>query len=163
MPEASPKGESKSNGKVERAVQSVHGLARTLKDFLEQQSGITLESRSPLLAWLFEHCSILLLLFYKGEPHDGHTAHLRLKGKPLERFGECVDCRKSTRHKLESRWSRDVFVGVRVKTTERIVMDEIGTFVVQSVGRVPEEQRYDHRLLHKVRGTPCRRCFDRFP
>ena len=94
VPEASPKGESKSNGKVERAVQSVHGLARTRKDFLEQQSGITLESRSPLLAWLVEPCSNLLLLFHKGEPHDGHTAYIRLNGKPwrveLPSFGECV-------------------------------------------------------------------------
>ena len=81
-------------------------------------------------------------------------------------FGECVDYRKRTRHKLESRWSRGVFVGVRVKTTERIVMDETGTHVVQSVRRVPEEQRYDHRLLQNVRGTSLgaepRRCFDRF-
>ena len=37
-PEPSPKGETKSNGEVECAVQSVQGLARTLKDFLEQQS-----------------------------------------------------------------------------------------------------------------------------
>ena len=114
---------------------------RTLKDFLEQQSGITLESRSPLSAWLVEHCSNLLLLFHKGEPHDGHTAYIRLKGKPwrveLPSFGECVDYQKRTRHKLESRWSR----GVRVKTTERFVMDETGTYVVQSVRRVPEEQR----------------------
>ena len=155
---ASPKGESKSNREVERAVQSVHGLARTLKDFLEQKSEIALESRSPLLAWLVEHCSDLLLLFHKGEPHDGHTAYMRLKGRPwgieLSRFGECVDCRKRTRHKLESSWSRGVFVGVRVKTTEPIVMDETGTYVVQSVRRVPEEQRYDHRLLQSVRGTP---------
>ena len=43
-PRSFPKGESKSNGKVERAVHTVHGFARTLKDFLEQQSGITLES-----------------------------------------------------------------------------------------------------------------------
>ena len=49
-PEASPKGENKSNGEVERDVQSVQGLERTLKDFLEQKSGIALESRSPLLA-----------------------------------------------------------------------------------------------------------------
>ena len=70
VPEASPKGESKSNGEVERAVQSLHGLARTHKDFLEQQSGITLESRSPLLAWLVEHCSNLLLLFQKGEQEE---------------------------------------------------------------------------------------------
>ena len=33
-------------------------------------------------------------------------------------------------------------------------MDETGTYVVQSVRRVPEEQRYDHRLLQNVRGTP---------
>ena len=45
-------------------------------------------------------------------------------------------------------------MGVRVKTTERIVMDETGTYVVQSVRRVPEEQRYDHRWLQSVRGTP---------
>ena len=137
-----------------RVVQSVHGLARALKDFLEQRSGIVLESRSPLLAWLVEHCSNLLL-FHKGEPHDGHTAHMRLKGKPwrveMPNFGECVDFRRRTLHKLESRWSRGVFVGVRVKTIERIVMDETGT---QSVRRVPEEQRCDNRLLRNVRGTP---------
>ena len=44
-------------------------------------------------------------------------------------------------------------MGVRVKTTERIVMDETGTCVVQSVRRVPEEKRYDHRLLQSVLGT----------
>ena len=107
VPEAAPKGESKSNGEVERAIQSVHGLARTLKDFLEQKSGSALESRSPLLAWLVKHCSDFLLLFHKGEPHDGHTAYMRLKGKPwrveLPSFGECVDYRKRTRHKLETR------------------------------------------------------------
>ena len=66
---------------------------------------------------------------------------------------------------LDTNWSRGgrevCFVGVRVKTTGRIVMDETGTYVVQSVRRVP--QRYDHRL--DVRGTPWepnRRRFDRF-
>ena len=102
VPEASPKGESKSNGVVERAVQSVHGLARTLKDFLGQQSGITLESRSPLLAWLVEHCSNLLLLFYKGEPHDGHTAFMRLKGKPWRALVSA----STTVSVLDTSWSR---------------------------------------------------------
>ena len=70
---------------------------------------------------------------------------MRLKGKPwrveLPSFGEYVDYRKRTRQKLESRWSRGVFVGVPVKTIERSVMDETGTYVVESVRRVPEEQR----------------------
>ena len=97
VPEASPKGESKSNGEVERAVQSVHGLASTLKDFLEQKSGIALEFRSPLLAWLVEHCCNPLLLFHKGEPHDGHTACMRFNCRPwrieLPSFGERYDHR----------------------------------------------------------------------
>ena len=137
VPEASPKGESKSNGEAQRAVQSVHRLVRTLKDFFQRKSGIALDSRSPLLAWLVEHCSNLLILFHTGEPHDGHTAYMRLKGTPwrieLPSFGECVDYRERSRHKMEWKWSRGVFVGVRVKTTERIVMDETWTNVVQSV------------------------------
>ena len=34
------KGQSKSNGEVERAVQEVQGIARTLKDSVEQKSGL---------------------------------------------------------------------------------------------------------------------------
>ena len=117
VPEASPKGESKSNGEVERAVHSVHGLARTSK-----LPGTTIWNHvgvAKSAVGLVEHCSTLLLLFHKGEPHDGHTAYMRLKGKPwrveLPSFGECVGYRKRTRHKLESRWSSGVFVGVGVK------------------------------------------------
>ena len=154
-PEASPKAESKSNGEVERAVQSVHGLARTLQNFLERRSGITLESRCPLSAWLVEDCSNLLSLFHKGQPHDGDTAYMRLTSKPwrveMPSFGDCVDYRRRTRHNLETRWSGGVFVGVRVKTTERIVIGETGTNVVQTVRRIPEEQRYDHRLLQSAK------------
>ena len=36
----------------------------------------------------------------EGEPHDGHTVYMPLKGKPwriqLPSFGECVDYRKRT-------------------------------------------------------------------
>ena len=78
-----------------------------------------LESRSPLLAWQVD----LLLLFHKGEPHGGHTAYMRLKGKPwrveMSSFGKCVDCRKRTRHKLETRWSGGVLVGVRCHGRDR--------------------------------------------
>ena len=106
MPEASPKGESKSNGEDQRAVQSVHGLARTLGDFLEQQSGITLESRSPLLAWLVEHCSNLFLFFHNGEPHDGHTAYMRLKGEPWELSCRALLSALITERGLDTSWSR---------------------------------------------------------
>ena len=41
---AFPRARDKSHVEVEHAVQSVHWFARTLKDFLEQQFGIALES-----------------------------------------------------------------------------------------------------------------------
>ena len=52
-------------------------------------------------------------------------------------FGEGVDYGRRTRHKLETRWSRGVFVGVRVKND-----------------RVQCHGRDDQRLLQSVRGTP---------
>ena len=104
VPEASPKGESKSKGEVERVVQSVHGLARTMRDFLEQQSGITLESRCPLLAWLVEHCTNLFLLFHKGEPHDGHTAFTRRRASPGE---SRLASASTTENALGTSWKRD--------------------------------------------------------
>ena len=54
VPEGSPKGESKSNGEVERAVQNMQGLARTLKEAIEIKTKCEIPSRHPVLAWLVE-------------------------------------------------------------------------------------------------------------
>ena len=156
--EHSPKGESKSNGEVERAVQSVHGLARTLKEHLEQKTGKLLDPKSPVLAWLVEHAGVLLNLYHRGEPHDGMTAYHRLKGRPwrvaLPCFGEVVEFQRRTRHKLERRWEAGVFLGVKETTTEKIVGNDNGTFVVQSVRRKPPGEQFDAEALRKVRGVP---------
>ena len=94
--EYSPKGESQSNGEIERTVQSIQGLARTLKDAIEENYQIELDSKSPLLAWLVEYCGTLLNLFHVAE--DGLTAYHRLKGKPwrveLPAFGEVVNTKE---------------------------------------------------------------------
>ena len=116
VPEASPKGESKSNGEVERAFSI---CARTCED-PQRLPGATIwnhvgvsKSAVGLVGGALCQSS---LLFHNGEPHDSHTAYLRLKVKlqrvELPSFGECVDHRKRTRHKLESRLSAGAFVGV---------------------------------------------------
>lgn len=73
-PECAPKGEGKRSREVERCVQSVHGLSQTIKDFVEELAGIRLRYMDPVLAWLVEHASNLLLLLCMAEPHDGHTS-----------------------------------------------------------------------------------------
>ena len=71
--EKSPKGESRSNGEVERAVQTVHGLSRTLKVHLESYARMSLDPKCPVLAWLIEYGAVLHMLFHTGV--DGMTPY----------------------------------------------------------------------------------------
>ena len=49
IPENSPIGESQSNGVIERAIQDIEGMIRTLKDQLECSYKLHLESSHPVL------------------------------------------------------------------------------------------------------------------
>ena len=110
---------SKSNGEVERKVQTVQGPAGALKDHLGDRIGESLDPRSHILTWLVEYCSTLLDLFHIGS--DGMGAYPRNRGKtskaeePL--FGEIVEFKRRTNSKLEARWETDVYLGVRDDTT----------------------------------------------
>ena len=156
IPEHSPKGVPKSSGEVEREVQTVQGLARTLKDHLEDRMGESLDPRSQILTWLVDYCSTLLNLFHIGS--DGMSAYQRNKGKTwkveLPPFGEIVEFKRRTNSKLESRWETGVYLGVRDDTTEKVVGTKQGTFVVQSLRRKPEEDRVDKDLINNLRGVP---------
>ena len=156
IPEHSPKGVSKSNGEVDREVQTVQGLARTLKDHLEDRMGESLDPRSQILTWLVDYCSTLLNLFHIGS--DGMSAYQRNEGKTwkveLPPFGEIVKFKRRTKSNLEPRWDIGVYVGVRDDTTEKIVGTRQGNFVVQSLGRKLEEDRVDKDMVKNLRGVP---------
>ena len=87
----------------------MHGLARTIKEMVETRAGLSLPQKHPVLAWLIEHAGTLLTFFGRGDPQDGRTPYHCLKGKPwripLPAFGEKVEYRRRTRHKLETRWA----------------------------------------------------------
>ena len=59
-PENSPVEESQSNGVIERAVQDVEGMVRTLKDQLETSYSTKIESGHPILSRLVNHAGMLL-------------------------------------------------------------------------------------------------------
>ena len=152
IPEHSPKGVSKSNGKVEREVQTVQGLAKTMKYHLEDMMGETLDTRCHILTWLVNYCSALLNLFHIGS--DGMSAYRRNKGKTwkveLPPFGEIVEYKRRTNSKLEARWETGVYLGVRDDTTEKIVGTKQGTFAVQSLRRKPEADRVDKDMINNL-------------
>ena len=156
VPEHSPVGESQSNGDVERAVQSVQGLARTIKDALETKLGDRLNPKGPIMAWLVDHSGVLLNLFHVDS--GGMTPYHRWKGKPwkipLPSFGEVVEFRRKTAHKLEPRWERGIFLGVKETTTEKIVGNKSGIYVVQSLRRKPAGDRFSTELVDEIEGLP---------
>ena len=81
MEESSPAYDSKSNGFIERAIQTLEGQLRTLKAALEAHLDQKIPMGSHILPWLIEHASTLLNLF---ELHtDGRTPYQRLRGKQM--------------------------------------------------------------------------------
>lgn len=149
MTEEAPKGSKGSNGVVERAVRSVEEYLRTLKSALDARMLVCIDARHPVLTWLVDHASFLLNRLEVAA--DGKTAYERMKGKKAEvlglEFGEKVMWKHPKGQKMEklnARWSFGMFLGIRARSTEAIIVDEESKKVkfVRTVRRVPEQQRW---------------------
>ena len=69
---------------------------------------------------IIEHAATLQYLFQKGE--GGMSPYQGVKGKEwtiaLPAIGETIDYKHNTRHKLEMRWDRGIFLGIRIDRTD---------------------------------------------
>ena len=92
IPEMSAVGESASNGRAERAVQSFEDLLRTLKSALEDRIRRKIHVKHPVLKWLIEHVASIFTRYTVNE--DGTTPYQALHGKrstlKVVEFGEQV-------------------------------------------------------------------------
>ena len=92
VPEYSAVGASASNGRAERAVQTIEDQLRTLKSALEARIDTRVPSTHPVLRWLVEHAASLI---NRSKVHgDGQTSYQALHGKrsseKVVEFGEQV-------------------------------------------------------------------------
>ena len=161
--EHSPVHSSKSNGVVERAIQAVQGMIRTMRSALEDKWGVKLEVAHPVWTWLAEYAGWMLT---RGEVgRDGRTAYERIKGKKAKlhgmEFAEGVLWKRRREGgplgKLTSMWEDGVFLGVKGSTGEIIVGNEKGVWVTRTVRRKPEEERWDRKNIEKIVGVPWRK------
>ena len=90
--EESPDYESKSNGEVERVVQSVQGQFRTMKDGLESRLGKRIGGEHPCIPWLVAHASDTITRMHVNR--DGTTGYHQVKGRKFNgasvEFGENI-------------------------------------------------------------------------
>ena len=83
--EASPKGDSKGNGIVERATKSVEAQVRVLRSALEDRIKGKLEADHPVFPWIAEHGALLINRFEVGK--DGMTAYEGNRKKKAKTLG----------------------------------------------------------------------------
>ena len=163
--EASARGSAESKGGVERSIQTIQGMVRTLKLDLEERLGTTLETTTPVLAWLARHAGWLLTR-YQRHGRLGATSFQVLRGVPYEgqlvRFGEVVVYRYPFglagdghgRHKRDPRWGVGVWLGRTESSNEHVVGTERGVERVRVVRRRPVGQQDDAEQVKRMKGFP---------
>ena len=160
--EHSPVHSSKSNGIIERSVQSVQGMIRTMRSALEEKWGVKLEAEHRVWPWLVEYAAYMLTRAEVGA--DGKTAYERSRGKmaklPGVEFGEGVMWKRRREGgplgKLTCMWDDGIFLGVKGSTGEMIVRDEKGVWRTRTIRRKPEGERWSRENMERIGGVPWR-------
>ncbi len=161
VPECAPKGESQANGVVEKAVQEVQGVVRTLKSGLEKRIGKRIKISDDIIHWIVEHAGFILTRYKVSV--DGMTAYERLKGRPNRKkvceIGETVLFKpvrahsETHRFKLNPNIDYGVWLGVNPRNNEDLVGTSAGVFRASVVKRVPEDERWSADKVFSVKGT----------
>ena len=160
IPEESPVGESQSNGRVERAVRTVKGQIRTMKEAVDSRFQDRIAGHHPVLSWLPRHAAASIVRYNIGK--DGRTAHERWKGKKFKRevaeFGECVwylKPRSRGATGVMGRWSDGVWLGIREESGEAMIGTKDGLMRTRTIRRkASHEQRWNKAKLDEVTATP---------
>ena len=92
MVEDTAVGESNANGRVERAIQELAGVTRTLQSAFEEGLGCEIGIRHPITPWLVRHAGQLITRYQVRD--SGRTSYRMAKGRdaiqPVCEFGEMV-------------------------------------------------------------------------
>ena len=159
VPEASAVGESPSNGKAERAVQSIEDMTRTYLSALEGRIKFQIPTQHPVMRWLVEHAASMLNRFSTNT--EGQTPYASIHGKNAQErhveFGEKVfyHVPRRARSKLCMKWRLGTYLGCSPSSNEVYVATVDGDVTkTRSVARVVVESRWDAKAIEKVHGVP---------
>ena len=158
IPENAPRGESQSNGIVERGVRSTTEQVRTMIVDLETKIGCKLKASHPIMFWLVEHAAFILTHYQVGI--DGKTPYERHKGKKskheLCHFGEKVWYMPLKGHRDEGkrgvRYLEGIWLGINELNGEVMIGTPEGVKRSRSILR--KLDKWSREDIEKVKGTP---------
>ena len=159
VPENSAVGESASNARAERAVQTFEDMLRTYKSALEARMNEYLPCDHAVMYWMTEHTAHTYNKHFVQE--DGRTPYEHSHGKPpnlkLLEFGEKVMwyVPKKLRPKMDLRWRLGIFLGQSQTSNESYIGLPNGNVVkTRSVCRIVQSGRWDSKLILSIKGLP---------
>ena len=148
----SPVRESKSNGRVERAIRTWRDQYRTMRHYFEHRSKLTLHNNSPLSSWLVSWASEVINK-YKVQD-NGRTSYEMITGHRCKHivvgFGERVDFQHTVVHKSGYRKDVGIFVGMMERSNSFLVANSEGVYASSHVMRQTGDQSYDAGMLAQV-------------
>ncbi|CAE7726372.1 GIP [Symbiodinium necroappetens] len=151
-----PKASHASNGRVEKAIDTVRRNALTLKAFLESRVGGVIEGHRHIYSWLFRHSAFLYNRFHVsvrgGTPHEILQGR-HYRGAPVP-FGEVVIFYKGSKCKGDLQWQRGVWVGINERNGANILSTAEGTYESRSIRRLPDEEKWSLSAVVNAKGFP---------
>ena len=160
IPETSPPGDSKANGRAERGVQALEEMVRVLRSQLEDRLGVILPIFHAATTWMIEHAADLITKYQVGQ--DGMTPFERLRGRAYRGevfgFGQCVLRRVTGKVQggvMEPRWKPAVWLGKRFVTDEHVISLEDGKVVrARGIKPVDTGSSWNWEALKQIQGVP---------
>ena len=151
--ELSGPDDSQGNGRVEREIQTVRGLARTLIRAVREGAKVEVDVYGPLAQWALRHAAWLLTHFRRqaGSP----TAYEMVTGRryigKLANFGERVLARIPAPNGVD-KFQTAIWVGKSDRADFHMVFTNDGLRWTRAIRRMPEP--YDAEFLACVRSWP---------
>ena len=157
--ERTPKSDSRSNGRAERAEQKLQKKVRVLKLATEINMGQKIPVDHPAFAWMVEHAADVVTKAEVGT--DGLTAWERLKTRPhsgvMFEFGARVLYRvahKPVGGEMEPRWQEGVWIGKRFASDEHVIAMESGQVARTGTVRPHPDGDFNLAMFNRIVGTP---------
>ena len=156
--ETSPAGDSRANGRAERAVQAIEKQVRVLKLAVERNLG-RFSVRHVCFPWLIMHAADRLTNFDPGA--DGCTAYERIEGRVYSgvmfEFARCILFKVHSKVQggnMEARWEKGLWLGMRFASEEHIVSNAQGQVARCAAVRPHPKLEYDSAFFDALVGVP---------